>query len=291
MKKEGKKKKRCRKKRGRKGLRIKRESRLHEYKKYERDFCYTIYNIHIIFRFIIVQIITVRKCNILLEIYLFTIRKPIDLTKLSSQFVITIGSFRRLLHVPVRKNSVRRSTSLIDPLILIDVLLISNAWSPILEIILSIKIIRKFISTEKFITIWRSIDYENLFHCWSVSNFIAQEHLPTKFMVDYSPSEIVNILFVFGECQINYYKASPDYRNRYPKREQHPNHSVIRHFEQRPRQGRSRRQKSTSWVYEDDICMFVILAIHFNLYLNLHTSSRIVTREISILRTANFEEN
>jgi len=101
-------------------------------------------------------------------------------------------------------------------------------------------------------------------------------------MADYRPSEIVDILLVLGECQLNYHEASRVYRNRYPEREQHPNHTTIRDLELRARQGRLGRQRAHHEYVEDDVRVHVILAF---IHLNLHTSSRIIAREIGIPRT------
>lgn len=89
-------------------------------------------------------------------------------------------------------------------------------------------------------------------------------------MADYTPSEIVDIFLVLGECLQNYHEASRVYRNRYPERK-HPNHSVIWNLERRARQGHLKRYKEHRVSNnEDDARMLIILS---TIHLNPHVSS------------------
>jgi len=69
----------------------------------------------------------------------------------------------------------------------------------------------------------------------SINVYICRQYL------DYYTLEIVDILFVFRECQVNYHEVSRVYRNRYPEREQYLNYFVIRDLKQRARQDHLRR--------------------------------------------------
>lgn len=115
-----------------------------------------------------------------------------------------------------------------------------------------------------------------------LSTLITQNLILRIFMADYPSSVIVDILLVLGECHRNYHAASRVYRDRYPERQQHPNHSVIRKLERKARQGHFGRQRAHHEYDENDPRVLVILAA---IHLDRHTSSRIMARELGIPRT------
>jgi len=57
-----------------------------------------------------------------------------------------------------------------------------------------------------------------------------------KIMGDYSSQERVDMLFILGECRINYRQSAALYQVRYPNR-CHPNAAVIRNIYLRAQQG------------------------------------------------------
>lgn len=71
-------------------------------------------------------------------------------------------------------------------------------------------------------------------------------------MPDYSPSEIVDIILILGECHLNDHEASRVYRDRYPERERHPSPAVIRSLKQRARQGHLKRKRKYHVYDEND---------------------------------------
>ncbi|XP_011883581.1 PREDICTED: uncharacterized protein LOC105570750 [Vollenhovia emeryi] len=97
-------------------------------------------------------------------------------------------------------------------------------------------------------------------------------------MADYTPTEIVDILLILGECLRNYRAAALLYAVRYPNR-RHPNDTVIRNLELRAREGHLHRQRQRSVYDEDDERVLTILAC---VHLNPHISTRDITRATGI---------
>lgn len=96
--------------------------------------------------------------------------------------------------------------------------------------------------------------------------------------MDYSPTEIVDILKVIGESLNNYTNAVELYRQRFPDR-RCPSRSTMRGLEQRLRQGHLQRHRPRANLVDDDPRTIAILgAVH----LNPHISLREIQAEIGI---------
>lgn len=101
-------------------------------------------------------------------------------------------------------------------------------------------------------------------------------------MVDYPPSEVVDMLMILGECRGNFNAAANLYRDRYPAR-RHPNRSRIKNLTSRARDGNMRRRQRTRQQYGDnDPRVLTLLALVF---LNPQYSTREMTLETGIPRS------
>ncbi|XP_036145999.1 uncharacterized protein LOC118646659 [Monomorium pharaonis] len=112
----------------------------------------------------------------------------------------------------------------------------------------------------------------------SLKDFATTE----KIIPDYSPSEIIDIILILGECHLNYHEASRVYRDRYPERERHPNPALIRNLERRAREGDLKRKRKDHVYDENDNRVVTLLAA---IHLNPHVSQRILARELGIPRS------
>lgn len=102
-------------------------------------------------------------------------------------------------------------------------------------------------------------------------------------MVDYTQTEIVDILLVLGECRRSYRRAASLYRARYPRRLHHPNHTGIRNIELRLRRQvvkRKRRRYTIDDYRRNARVLTVLAAVH----LNPHISTREIQSQIGIPR-------
>lgn len=96
-------------------------------------------------------------------------------------------------------------------------------------------------------------------------------------MVDYTRSEIVDIILILGECRGNYRAAARLYQNRYPNRNHHPNHTVIARIIRRERHGprRSRQRRRTITIDVNDPRVLVVLAM-------VDVNPQVSTRDIQV---------
>lgn len=97
-------------------------------------------------------------------------------------------------------------------------------------------------------------------------------------MADFTPTEIVDMIWILGECRGNYREASRLYRIRYPQR-RHPDHRTIHRLEERARQGHLRRSRARHEYDDRGARVLVVLGL---VHLNPHISSRQIERETGI---------
>lgn len=100
-------------------------------------------------------------------------------------------------------------------------------------------------------------------------------------MADYQPNEIVDMIMILGESHNNYRAAARLYTARFPDR-RHPDHRAISRLTQRAREGHMVRQRRNHEYDENDPNVITVLAA---IYLDPHTSSRRVHREIGITKS------
>lgn len=99
-------------------------------------------------------------------------------------------------------------------------------------------------------------------------------------MADYTPTEIVDMTMILGECRGNYTAAAALYADRFPN-QRHPGRTTIRDLVARARDGHLTRQRTHHEYDEHDNRVVVILAM---IHLNPHISSRQIERQVGIPR-------
>lgn len=101
-------------------------------------------------------------------------------------------------------------------------------------------------------------------------------------MVDYRPSEIVDMILCLGECHKNYRRAVAMYRRRYPNR-LHPSTSCLWKIVRRARLGQLKRTRRTlNRVDEEDPRLLASLGM---IHLNPHYSLRDIQRDLGVPRS------
>lgn len=97
----------------------------------------------------------------------------------------------------------------------------------------------------------------------------------------YTPSEIVELLIILGECNRNYREAAREYARRFPIR-RHPDHKQIRILKLRAERGFLTKTRRKRVFNDDEDDVNVVLA---NVVDNPHTSCRIISRETGISKS------
>jgi len=97
-------------------------------------------------------------------------------------------------------------------------------------------------------------------------------------MADYSPTEIVDMIMIFGVTGGNARETVRRYRDQYPDRRQ-PDHKVILRAVNRARAGQMQRQRSKKHLDNDDVINVTVLGM---IEINPHISQRQISRELNI---------
>ncbi|XP_058805440.1 uncharacterized protein LOC131672314 [Phymastichus coffea] len=97
-------------------------------------------------------------------------------------------------------------------------------------------------------------------------------------MADYSPTQIVDMILILGECHNNFAAASRLYAVRFPDR-RHPSDMTIKTLTERAREGHLVRQRRHHDYEDNDVRTLTILAA---VHLDPHISTRQIERETGI---------
>lgn len=97
-------------------------------------------------------------------------------------------------------------------------------------------------------------------------------------MADYSPSEIIDMISIYGVADNNAREAARQYQDRYPDR-RHPDHKTILQLLRRARTGDTTRKRSKKSRDNDDVINVMILGM---VIMNPHISQRQISRELNV---------
>lgn len=97
-------------------------------------------------------------------------------------------------------------------------------------------------------------------------------------MADYPPTEIIDMIIVYGFCGNNAREAARQYAERYPNR-RHPDHKTILRLIERGRAGELKRKRRKKPLNNDEAIIVTVLGM---VVMNPHISQRQISRELDI---------
>lgn len=100
-------------------------------------------------------------------------------------------------------------------------------------------------------------------------------------MPDYTPSQIVDMTLIFGECRGSYRQAARLYANRYPGR-RHPTDKTIKRLLVRARRGNLKRVRNRTQLNDNNVRSLAVLGM---IHLNPQISSREIEHQLGIPRS------
>ena len=98
-------------------------------------------------------------------------------------------------------------------------------------------------------------------------------------MADYSPSEIIDMIIIYGSCAENARETARQYGIKYPDRRK-PDYKTILSLIARARNGSLKRKRSKKSFTDDDNTL--IVAVLGMVVMNPHISQRQISREINV---------